>query len=453
MLALTAAMLWFAIALPAIAKTLKLDGAEGQRASNLCWAASSVTALRMLRTPRELQENAEITTQDKLAAYSMVFLADRVTTDPNGDPIDLERLTTKQVAGFPADKRDFRIEQCGGSLGKCNRVNGPVLLDTHFDTTDDGVALNWPNIVEQIDSNRPVVFSWTTKGPHGRDLGPHYSVVTGYRVRRGAREVRLWDPWPVSETGHGGQHTQWIPYCTYRSPQSVMGVKARHQSDRYNLTRVFDDTPSRPRRSSPANITADSECPTAPGSDRSAAIEAEEPRSISAVQDAFRDEDSIRETLKRSAIPRRALFSRFAPGLPIVAVSSHQLEEAEGDADELLVDRSNSVLVPVTRGRATIDSFLVLRDGREWAPGGYANTQAAALLVAQRQRLDLGDVYMVSIPALNTFFLAHGVGANASLIPIANNAALGATAGEARKASFFFPRLLDILRNPDNGPG
>jgi hypothetical protein len=232
-----------------------------------------------------------------------------------------------------------------------------------------------------------------------------------------------------------------------------MGVQASHQSDRYNLTRIFDDSPSRPRRSSPANITADGECPTAASSDRSAAIEAEAPRSISAVQDAFRDEDSIRETLKRSAIPRRALFSRFAAGLPIVAVSSHQLEAAEGDADALLVDRSNSVLVPVTRGRSTIDSFLVLRDGGGWAPGGYANTQAAALLVAERQRQDQGDVYMVSIPSLNTFFLARGVGANASLIPIANNAAISATAGEARKASFFFPRLLEVLRNPDNGPG
>jgi hypothetical protein len=353
----------------------------------------------------------------------------------------------------PPELLQERLARCKDELDACNEQNPPILLDMHFDTTAPGVALNWPNIVEQIDSGRPVVFGWTTEGPHGREMGKHYSVVTGYRVRRNVREVRIWDPWPASNTGHGGQHSQWTSYCTYRSPQSVMGVDASHLSDRYNLTRISASGPAQPRRSSPASITVDRECPTAATLDPSSALEAESPRSITAVQDAFRDEDSIRETLKRSDIPRRAFLKRFAPGLPIVAVSERQLEDAEGDPDTLLVDEASAVLVPVTRGRSTIDSFLVLRRGNSWAPGGYANTRAAALLVAERRRQDQGDLYMVSIPSLNTFFLARGVGADATLIPIANNASIGATAGEARKASFFFPRLLEVSRNPGDGPG
>ena len=101
-------------------------------------------------------------------------------------------------------------------------------------------------------------------------------------------------------------------------------------------------------------------------------------------------------------VPSLALFDKFGAGLPIVSVSARQIRRAEGDANALLIDRADSVLVPVVRGRTTIDSFLVLRDGnRGWVPGGYANTEAAAQLVTERRRQPAGDYYLVSVPSMN----------------------------------------------------
>lgn len=436
------------------AKTLKLDGAEGQRGANLCWAASSVTAIRMMRTPRELDADASIVTQDQLAAYRMLIRVDGELDESLEVPTNLakmERLTTKQIEDIPEARLQARLADCKASIGPCDEANPPILLDMHFDSTEPGEALNWPNIVEQIDSGRPVVFGWTTEDvAAGREFGPHFSLVTGYRTRNDVREVRLWDPWPASTTGRGGQHSRWISYCTYRNPQNVMGSEATHQFDRYNLTRITTGGPSQPRRTSPQSITADDDCSSVTGA---AAPEAS-PSSILAVLDAFRDEQQIRETLDGSAIPRRALFKRFGAGLPIVSVSARQIVSAEGDADSLLVDRVKSVLVPVTRGRSTVDSFLVLRDGnRGWSPGGYANTAAAALLVAERRRQPAGDFYMVSVPSMNAFFLAQGIGAQASLIPIWSDTAIGATAGKARPAEFFFSRFREVLRERASGQG
>jgi hypothetical protein len=437
------------------AKTLKLDGAEGQRGSNLCWAASSVTAIRMLRSPTELAADAPIVTQEKLATWRMLIIEDGVRTDAQGNEIDMERLTSEQVEHFPPDKLATRKSQCEGSIGLCNRVSTPILLDLQFDSTDEGEALNWSNIVEQIDSGRPVVFGWTSRDkPAGRDLGLHFSLVTGYRTRDHVRQVRLWDPWPVSPSGRGRKHSRWIPYCTYRNPESVMGEEASHQFDRYNLTRVSGGAPSQPQRSSPKSITPDEDCPSGSAGAADPEPTSGAPMSIRAVQDAFRDEDRIRETLDGSAIPRRALLKSLGAGLPIVSVTVGQLTRAEGNADTLLVDRASSVLIPVTRGRSTIDSFLVLRNrDRGWAPGGYSNTEAAALLVAERRRQPRGDYYLVSVPSLNAFFLARGLGAEASLIPIWDDPQIGATAGEARKAGFFFGRMLDELRERERGPG
>jgi len=437
----------------ASAKTLKLDGAEGQRASNLCWAASSVTAIRMFLSPQEREDEKVNVTQGQLAAYRMLIRDDfALGPELASDPAGIERLTMAQVDSIDDALVEERLTDCKG-IGVCNLSNPPILLDMHFDTTDPGEALNWSNIVEQIDSGRPVVFGWDTEDLEaGREFGPHYSLVTGYRTRRNVREVRLWDPWPASASGRGGQHSRWIPYCTYRNPRNVMGVDARHQFDRYNLTRISSTGPSQPHRSTPKSITADDDCASSPDGQASASV-VDVPTSIRAVQDAFRNDERIRDTLDGSAIPSRALFKKFSAGLPIVSVSARQITRAEGDADALLVDQAHSVLVPVTRGRTTIDSFLVLRDGnRGWVPGGYANTEAAALLVTERRRQPAGDFYLVSVPSMNAFFLAQGLGADASLIPIWDDPAIGATAGQSRKAGFFFGRFREVLRNR-TGPG
>ena len=78
---------------------------------------------------------------------------------------------------------------------------------------------------------------------------------------------------------------------------------------------------------------------------------------------------------------------------------------------------------------------------------------AAALLVAERRRQSGGEFYMVSVPSMNAYFLARGLGAQASLIPIWNDPAIGAKAGEARPADFFFNRFRDVLRERGGAPG
>lgn len=428
------------------ARTLDLDGVEGQQASRLCWAAASVSAIRMLRTPAELARRETLVTQAELASYRLLIRGDGELASELGvptDPVRMERLTRAQIESIPLDRRQSRLNDCSTAIGTCNEVNTPILLDLAFDTTQDGQALNWPNIVEQIDSGRPVVFGWTTEDlVAGRDFGQHFSLVTGYRVRRNVREVRLWDPWPVATSGNGGR-SHWIPYCTYRHPRIVMGLKAVHQFDRYNLTRV-SDAQLEPRRSSPEAITPDDDC----GISATALAPPAGVSTIGAAHDAFRNERTIRATLQDSAnaIPRRALFEHLGPGLPIVPVSSREILEAGGSADALLVDSVSAVVIPVQRARKIIDSFLVLPDAEQgWIPGGYANTTATALLVQERRRQDADDVYLVSVPAFNAFFLARGLGSEASLTPIWSDEKIGAVAGEARQAAHFFDRFHELL--------
>ena len=107
----------------------------------------------------------------------------------------------------------------------------------------------------------------------------------------------------------------------------------------------------------------------------------------------------------------------MAPAIPIVAISAAGLIEASGQPEDLLAQRTSSLVVPITRKGEleVVDSFLVYNDAGTWKAGGYSNTAIASLAVeARREHARDGrpesGFYLVSIPERPAFFVGYGHG-------------------------------------------
>lgn len=96
-----------------------------------------------------------------------------------------------------------------------------------FSSTSWGTALTWEQLKGQIDSNKPVGFSWGWTGGGG-----HYMVAKGYTTSYGTDMVAVNDPWPPGSgcTTNGGV-SKLITYSEY-----VSSSTHEHWKDDYNIT-------------------------------------------------------------------------------------------------------------------------------------------------------------------------------------------------------------------------
>jgi hypothetical protein len=118
-----------------------------------------------------------------------------------------------------------------GSHPSCVQGGWPQynLYGFTFSSTSWGTALTWSQLKAQIDSNKPVGFSWGWTGGGG-----HYMVAKGYSVVSGVDMVAINDPWPPASacTKTGGGVTKLITYSEY-----VSGADHTHWQDDYNITK------------------------------------------------------------------------------------------------------------------------------------------------------------------------------------------------------------------------
>lgn len=89
-------------------------------------------------------------------------------------------------------------------------------------------GLSWEELIDQIDSNKPVGFSWKWE-----DSGSHYMVARGYIILNDIRMVVMNDPIPWSECKCKGGSVKIISYRDYVE----FPYRYTHWYDDYNITK------------------------------------------------------------------------------------------------------------------------------------------------------------------------------------------------------------------------
>jgi hypothetical protein len=446
--------------------TLDLD-LEPQYASQLCWAAVNTMALSSFFPASICQVNASPgqSSQAKDAAYGILHVTALSAplpplTSPPTPPPGLQQLlaTTSGTTSV-----NHVLDDCTTNIQACNRPGVPILLGLSYKTTQTtgtqpNPGLSWVQATQQIDAGHPFLFVW--KFPSG---GLHQLIAIGYSDDLAQQKLKIWDPLPVPKTSEviamaplcgpltsltpkqiGSLHMKPIDFSTYTDPTNDMGVAAVHDDDQYDLALL--SVPQSPDLHVSRNMSpiprSDRRSNTIMGMSFTKVLFSSQPAPAKPEMSTKADPQ------KNSAVAGpRELGIPF----PIVGLGVDQLSKPGADPTKLLTQSILTVLFPVEVKGAVVDSFLMLfRNGR-WERGGYSNTEVTRLMVETRLQyaaehdLNPKDFYMVSVPGLAAFFVAHGYGSQAVLIPASNDPLIGAVAGSATPAAIQFGRLIDTI--------
>jgi hypothetical protein len=470
---LSSALLTLMMAAPApsgaASVILTLD-LEPQYGSQLCWAAVNTIAMSSFFPSTSCQANASPgrTSQAKDAAYSILNITalsaalPPLTSPPTPPPGLKQRLMTDPTS-VTTD-----LGACETNVQECNRSGVPILLGLTYKTTNTNctstnTGLSWTQAKQQLAAGHPFLFVWGPPGPcSSTPSGLHQLIAIGYSDDSGTQQLWIWDPWPVPNTSDviskvpacgpvtnpgltaaqvGSGHLKLIDFSVYTNPESDMGVAAVHDDDQYDL--ALPGVPA-----APPNLNVSHNWSPVPRSDS----RANTIMGMSFTQVLF----SSQPAGTKSAMPAMPSGNPAAGGprelgiaFPIVGLGVEQLKQP--NPTNLLAQSVSTVLIPVEVKGMVVDAFLMLLHNGQWERGGYANTEVTRLLVEARRRyaaehqLSQKDFYMVSVPGRAAFFVAHGYGSQAVLIPASNDPLIGAVAGSATPAATQFARLTDAI--------
>jgi len=220
--------------------------------------------------------------------------------------------------------------------------------------------------------------------------------------------------WPAPDPDDGiqdltpEQHEKWIPYEVYLEPRNDHGldVIANHAFDEYQLQRVGDNT----------DLEAQFNYPElAPVQPRVARREKPVDFGKQGIPDdlfaAIEKEMNKRVVRDSSGAAVHGPLSAGRP-IPVIALQMSRIIAAARNPASLFKSETSVVAVPVLRNGQMVDSFLMLNDENGWHAGGYCNNRIASLLLQAREihgeKPEESRFYLVSIPELSTFFVAHG---------------------------------------------
>jgi len=317
-----------------------------------------------------------------------------------------ERLPGKAQAIVDEKKK------CTDTPDLCDKGDEPLLFDIDSDPPPSGKALSMDAFRMEIDRNRPVIIRWmySSLGAPGADaiFGTHALIVTGYDSNK--NKLQIFDPLPLSKT-RGARHTFWIPISQYQNPFVQQGrqVCPMHRSDQFRMRRT-SGRESAPAMGSYPMVDATTPCP--PGPPPGGFTPQKELEGIINTyvnkqwkEGEFLDQNG--EAWKGIVMPGKA-FAVVAPG------AANLLDPRGRSPESLLVRHANAYVVPLLHGGDVVDSFQLLPENGTWKPGGYSNAEIANLLLRlstsdQKELTDGNDeFYLVSIPELAAFYIAHG---------------------------------------------
>jgi hypothetical protein len=393
---------------------------EHQLGVNLCWAAVSTMAVRAFPN----QSPDPPITQQLTVVYGLSQVHNR-----------FQKWVSRRI--------NFgNFEQRCSELIRCDQAFEPWLYRIDSDQVGEGMVLPEAAIAHEIrQGKRPVIIRWNYGAidPPRTDLPQteHALIITGYDADN--HLVRIFDPWPpLNQDGTpSALSEQWHPYEVYVDPRVGMGlpITAIHEHDIYRMRRIGKAAPT----GVPAPVPLASARPISltPVS-FAAALEGAKP-----VIDATL---RAREVRGSDGLPQSGEFTAGA-AIPVVAISAAGLIDARERPEDLLVPRTASLVIPITRKgeRQVVDSFLVYNDAGTWKAGGYSNTAIASLAAdARRQLAHEGrperGFYLVSIPERSAFFVGHGQGAGAMLASL-----VGEPGAKPAPGALALNQLLDTL--------
>jgi len=442
----------------AASKYLVLTDAEPQYESKLCWAAADVLAVNQSfphcptppSTPPPIPPLFP-TSQAQDAGY----LAWYWSTAP-------AHPSASTLPGY--------LSYCEGTttsnnLGgvTCNTWGTPPLSGLAFkwgSEFPDPKGLDWDTMTKEIDAGHPVLFVWNYQSDNtNTPIGNHELVVTGYSDDGGTQQLQIWDPWPVPDLlppqafpacgpANGVQfsenHSRPIPFSTYRTPVSDMGVPvtAMHYLDQWRL-RIPPEAPVLTVDGGPPAPPAPPPFPTPP----------QPPGALPQLNFAEALNMALPESRKLDLQGSSAAPRSLGVPFPIVGLGFVQLLRAASDPTALLAAGTTSaVLFPVVSQGEVVDAFLMLLTRGHFQRGGYANIEITRRLVdvratyAARQHLPLDKFYMVSVPGEVAFFAAYGRGKKAILIPASTDPSIDAFAGVAVPAERQLTNLIIAIQ-------
>jgi Papain-like cysteine protease AvrRpt2 len=367
-----------------------------QQASLLCWAASTQIVADAL---------GQTIDQATIAAYAWL--------PATGSPAI--------VAAFNA-----KVAMCKKNIAQyCNLAYLPILDELGI-TCLHGSALNPPclspdQIKADINNGRPIIFGWQYGKSSGS--GVHFMVIVGYRITAAqVFQLDIYDPLPVNV---GNPQTISYDNYTVTAPKNLhndMGVPYELLDSYYNVHLASQTVPVVP--APPTGLTVDGQPAMAPAPPPAAAMRETpliDPRAAVEASRAAASAEVARRTSQGG--PPLSLGEPMA----IVAAGLDDLRSTNPEAVLGLLGRgSGTVLYPVESAGRVRDSFLIIRHRDQWFQGGYANTTVTRLLAEERYRraptpVQRAEHYLFSVPALGAFFLGHGSGADATLIPISDD--------------------------------
>jgi len=440
---------------------------EPQYASQLCWAAANTMALSSFFTSCQVGASPGRTSQATDAAYNILNVTS-LSAPPSPGLKELLATAPKDVAQA--------LDACETNVQACNRPGVPILLGLTYTTTTSSTdptwtGLTWTQAKEQIDAGHPFLFVWnypSTKSK-SKPRGLHQLIAIGYSDDSATQQLIIWDPWPVPDTQDviskvpgcgpltltgaqvGTGHRKRIDFSVYTNPQSDMGVAAEHDSDQYDL--ALPKTPA-----APSNPQVGSNMSPISPLDAGARVNKIPGMVFTPVLFSSQAATAAPAQMVKPIRNKNAAPSQLGIPFPIVGLELEQLSRSGSKPTELLTQVISAVLFPVETEGAVTDSFLMLFRNGKWERGGYANTEVTRLLVKARLRyadehhLNPKDFYMVSVPGLAAFFVAHGYGSGAVLISASNDPLIGAVAGSATPAATQLGRLVDTVNRQAAAP-
>jgi hypothetical protein len=121
-----------------------------------------------------------------------------------------------------ANRRFNRTDCCNSPTPSACIVGGWPEFEKYGFSYNTTGALSWSSLVNEINNNRPVAFSWGWTGGGG-----HMMVARGYAVTRTDNLVHVSDPWApnvgdeyyitYSEYVSGSDHVHWTDYYNIRN--------------------------------------------------------------------------------------------------------------------------------------------------------------------------------------------------------------------------------------------
>lgn len=280
-------------------------------------------------------------------------------------------------------------------------------------------------------------------------------VVRGYATNGGRRFVSIYDPWPVNigdirditydEYVQGVNHTHWNDFYAVSSgggaaqraaATSALARKKIAQSEAVRDLEVQDKTIALHR-----------------GVDFRAAV-------VQSQAVANRSLDTFRKLTVAKDRPGTGNGTiKLGDPFPLVWIGLNELRQTPtGQPQYALRNNADQVLYPIQALDEVKSGVTIQKKNENWEDVSYGNVALTKQLVKMRQiyadehKTPISNFYVVSIPALNMYFVATKEASGVIFIPVIDDPSIGVKAGVPQKAADLMPKLVDAARKHNGLP-